>query len=374
MQKMTDKEYFALDRASNSTLGRMRRSPAHCRHYLDNPPEPSAAMELGTLVHCLVLEPDEFESRYHVMQEGEPTAPRTGTAADGMIKALLDGTFESLYWEGETPRKLTGKALEVLEAYRDGADSVKKFVTEPTNINKRTKEGKEKFSEFQAKCEREGLTVVKDDHLEAASKYWDWECRLGDRTVAGFEDASRARNYVQYLNCIDNKILISAARYAKALDMSVSVMAHPVCQKLFAFGQAEMVVLWDDPETNYPCKAKIDFVSSMGYLVDLKTTRDASLGEFSRSIAKFGYHRQDAMHMDGYESDTGAPAGGFVFVSVESEAPHAVGVYVLDQDGREQGRMEYKYLLTEFSECKNSGEWPAYSNDVETIELPRWYK
>ena len=165
MEKMTDEEYFALDRASNSTLGRMRRSPAHCRHYMDNPPAPSSSMELGTLVHCLVLEPEEFPKRFHVIGENDPVRPRSGTAADGMITALLDGDFESLYWEGEAPRKLSGKALEVLEAYREGADSLKKFVTEPTNINKRTKEGKEKFAEFQAKCEREGLTVVKDDHL-----------------------------------------------------------------------------------------------------------------------------------------------------------------------------------------------------------------
>ena len=53
---MNDKEYFAQKAVSQSTLKLLRKSPAHARYALDNPKEPSAAMQLGTCLHALVLE------------------------------------------------------------------------------------------------------------------------------------------------------------------------------------------------------------------------------------------------------------------------------------------------------------------------------
>jgi len=57
--KMPDDEYFAIDAVSNSLLKRLD-CPAKARL----PMRPTAAMLLGTLVHCAVLEPREFDKRY----------------------------------------------------------------------------------------------------------------------------------------------------------------------------------------------------------------------------------------------------------------------------------------------------------------------
>ncbi len=132
-------------------------------------------------------------------------------------------------------------------------------------------------------------------------------------------------------------------------------------------------MFWDDADTGHPCKARADYIRDDDIMVDLKTTMDASLSEFSRSIAKFGYHRQDAMYSDGFEACFGRPSRGFVFVAVETKPPHAVGVYTLDAESADAGRIEYQTLLNSFAECMESGNWPAYSDNIETIELPRWY-
>lgn len=370
---MPDTEYFAVKAASNSTLGRMKRSPAHCKEYMDNPPESTAAMTLGSLVHTLILEPDQFEVKYHVADEYDPTKPRKQIVNDA-IDSYVAGDFDSKFFvdEGNCPRKPTGNALSIAEILINGGN-LKTHIVEPA-MNKRTAEGKAKFREFQDKCEREGLTVAKQQHIDDGVMYADYVLQVGDRTVIKSADNIVAKNYADYLRLIGSKEVIKPEEYDEAQKIAASVRAHPAASKLLQEGDAEVSFFWDDPDTGYPCKSRADFVNSMGYIVDLKTTQDASESEFGRSIGKFGYHRQNAMYMDGYEAVTGERAKGFAFIAVEKKPPYAVGVYLLDDESEDKGRDEYKGLLSKFSECQKSGEWPGYSDQVCTIELPGWYK
>jgi exodeoxyribonuclease VIII len=54
------------DYLSASALKAFAKSPNHYLDYVQRKFEPSRAMELGTLIHCLILEPEEFDSRYAV--------------------------------------------------------------------------------------------------------------------------------------------------------------------------------------------------------------------------------------------------------------------------------------------------------------------
>lgn len=60
-------DYRSDPRMNISRLVAMAKSPKHFRRLELDPPEPTDAMRLGTLIHCLVLEPDEYEKRYCVM-------------------------------------------------------------------------------------------------------------------------------------------------------------------------------------------------------------------------------------------------------------------------------------------------------------------
>ena len=55
-----------IDALSSSGLRLLDRSPAHYREAMENPPEPTPAMALGSAFHSLMLEPDTFDDNFAV--------------------------------------------------------------------------------------------------------------------------------------------------------------------------------------------------------------------------------------------------------------------------------------------------------------------
>ena len=64
-------EYRRMPGVNYSALKHMLRSPMHYKYMRDNPPEPTAAMRLGTMVHMAVLEPEKFAATYVECKDGD---------------------------------------------------------------------------------------------------------------------------------------------------------------------------------------------------------------------------------------------------------------------------------------------------------------
>jgi exodeoxyribonuclease VIII len=62
--KMSDKEYFAINSLEVASVSMLKRIDCPAKAVV--PFRPTAAMLLGTLVHCAVLEPEEFGKRYAI--------------------------------------------------------------------------------------------------------------------------------------------------------------------------------------------------------------------------------------------------------------------------------------------------------------------
>lgn len=69
---MTQIGYRQRPGLSGTQLVKLAKSPLHYKHAVDNPSEPTPAMEFGTAAHTLVLEPQLFSQQYAVFQ-GEGT-------------------------------------------------------------------------------------------------------------------------------------------------------------------------------------------------------------------------------------------------------------------------------------------------------------
>lgn len=167
------------------------------------------------------------------------------------------------------------------------------------------------------------------------------------------------------------KLIADTETFARVWAVADAVEGHPAARALLQDAQREVSVLWRSGEDAIPCKSRFDAVKP-GLVIDLKTCQDASPGAFAKSVANFQYHLQAAAYCEAYESAYGAAPEAFVFIAVESEAPHGVAVYVLDDEALSSGRRLWAEALMRYRDCKASGLWPAYAETIETLTLPKW--
>jgi len=158
--------------------------------------------------------------------------------------------------------------------------------------------------------------------------------------------------------------------YDEVKAMAASVHRHPSASLLLAFGEAEVSLVWTDEETGLRCKARVDWLGEIA-AVDLKTTKDASPSGFARAVANYRYHVQQSHYLAGCEA-LGLPASDFVFVAVEKTEPYPVACYQLSDAAAGTGHRLWRRDLTAFADCKKSGRWPAYSDEIEVLHLPAW--
>jgi hypothetical protein len=72
--------YRSWDAINQSSLWGMRRTPAHARHDFLNPGS-TPAMDVGTAIHSVVLEPNDLETRYTIRPPGIDGRTKEGKAA-----------------------------------------------------------------------------------------------------------------------------------------------------------------------------------------------------------------------------------------------------------------------------------------------------
>lgn len=92
------KAYHAIDAASHSRLEDLRRSPAYCRFRIDNPDTSESDDTLrGQALHCLLLEPDCFASRYALKDYDGRT--KEGKARKAEIEATGLACLPAEVWD-----------------------------------------------------------------------------------------------------------------------------------------------------------------------------------------------------------------------------------------------------------------------------------
>lgn len=172
------------------------------------------------------------------------------------------------------------------------------------------------------------------------------------------------------------KVAIKQEQFDTAHAQAAAVRALPDVAALLSIGRSEVSAYWVDQATGHLCRCRPDWVHPVNddsvILLDVKTYSDASPAEFARQVARKRYHVQDAFYSDGFEHASQKRVVGFVFVAVEDKWPFAACACMLDDDGREKGRVEYRRLLELYARCRATGVWPGYSDTVEVISLPSW--
>lgn len=365
---ISNEDYHGGEGISKSGLDLIAKSPAHYKAVIDGITvrEPTKAQALGTAFHELLLEPELFWFKYvePLKRDDYPNAKQSSDLVE-MINQLNKNRLPKLPMTGNKDdlvariiNDIHGNDTTDLETFQGMKQSELKDIISGANES------------------RHGLLKTSGSTEELAKT-------LRDNGVE-FKLWSEIKD--EYAAANDGKTVLEDELFYQLINMRDAVFAHPRANKLLTKVKttAEVSAYWHDPETGALCRVRLDCWREDGYIVDLKTTADASIEGFAKSVANFRYHVQAPFYMTGITEaaeQSGveiAPIKGFVFLAVEKDAcvvngeSKGVGVYVLDKEAIYEGTMQYRKDLNTYVQCSNSGKWPGYSDKVETLTLPKW--
>lgn len=171
--------------------------------------------------------------------------------------------------------------------------------------------------------------------------------------------------YNQFQSTLAGRQEITNDEAELALAIQNSVSKNEMARSLLDDCQIEQSIYFTHKETGIQCKCRPDAWNG-SIVVDLKTTKDASFRAFQNSAFKYGYFLQAGMIHQGLAS-IGLSLEKFVFIAVEKDFPHAVGLFILDEEAIDYGVNQFNTLMTSFYQCHKYVNWPSYGLNVLTV-------
>lgn len=163
--------------------------------------------------------------------------------------------------------------------------------------------------------------------------------------------------------------------YHTCLFIRNAVRSHPTARKLLEGAECELSAVWEDRVPGrgpFLSKGRFDVINRrLRVMADLKTTRDASPRSFRRDIYRYFYYGQAAHYLSGARA-LGIDVDAFLIIAAEKEPPYGVAVYSIKGEALKAAIDELTQLKSVYAECMETGQWPAYSTDIEEIDLASW--
>ena len=236
-------ERYKQETISNSGLGALSVSPRTYRNYKDRVEQSSASyFNLGSAIHCMVLEPDEFEDRYCIS---------TIVAPGGMYAKFIDVLFA-------------------------------------------TRSKGEEFKGLQH------TSWIVNAHGEAGFK-WPvakvWDKFENDVDLKGYYNALLATKDRILLSGQDDKAITACIKGIQGHGKAMELMYGNILLDC----RNELEIIWKHPDHPWFMmksifdRVVIDVANKRAMLIDLKTT-GKPVSSFKQSYKKFKYHRQMALY------------------------------------------------------------------------------
>lgn len=195
----------------------------------------------------------------------------------------------------------------------------------------------------------------------------DLRTKAGKEVLANFRAESRP-----------DAILVPHDWADDLVGMLRSCMNHKLLKNLLKDGVRETSLFVEDPQTGVLLQCRPDFVSAKGFLVDIKTTRDATQNFFLQEIfsSRFSgspfYALQAAHYAHCARLSQACNGDSFIFVAIEKEPPYGIMIYPMDEGCLGPGE-QWRFDLTKlYAECKAKNEWPGYPERAVQVFPPEW--
>lgn len=161
------------------------------------------------------------------------------------------------------------------------------------------------------------------------------------------------------------KKLITKEDHAAATAMRDSIFSNERVGSLLRGGVAERACFGN--LLGLHGKALLDYYHPNDHaIVDLKSTKSASLKQFERDVRTYRYHWQAAWYTDLVKSITGK-APTFQIVAVENVEPYCAAIFEIKFDLLAIARWEIQQTVDLIKRCMDTGVWPGYPTEVNQL-------
>lgn len=184
------------------------------------------------------------------------------------------------------------------------------------------------------------------------------------------------KDWDAFKDAADGRIILTTEEMAKVKGMRDAVCNFRMPDQdvllgdLLARGEAEKTIYWEDPETGIVCKMRADCLFAPYVTFDLKSCGDARPGSFlSQQALKLDYDLQAAVYHSGVKAFTGN-ALPFVFIAVETDAPHGVWLHETGPGTAffENGMAKFRYALRTVKRGREETKaWPGSYAEAYTV-------
>jgi len=157
------------------------------------------------------------------------------------------------------------------------------------------------------------------------------------------------------------KEILNDVDYEKIMRITDSIRRDKTTQWFIEGLQYEKSIYWK--EGDLTCKIRpdgFDVPSGKSFILDIKSTTDASKRPFYYSAKNYGYFLQAAMLSIGYESLYGVKPDRVVYLAFEKESPYCSRIFNIPQRKIDEGTQEYYDLLSIYEECYCNNKWEGY--------------
>ncbi len=112
------------------------------------------------------------------------------------------------------------------------------------------------------------------------------------------------------------------AEVMNIIRMRTAIMGNDFANELLSLdGHSEVSGFHTDEETGVNIRHRFDRLTNCGIGIDIKKTQSVHPDDLAKTIAKYGYHTQEAVYSDAYRQITGRELKQFYFIFVEEKYP-----------------------------------------------------
>lgn len=160
-------------------------------------------------------------------------------------------------------------------------------------------------------------------------------------------------------------LILNATEMAEARAMADAIRRHPLAAPLLLDGQTvEQLVEWSFAGRD--CRSTPDSRGPRG-LVEVKTTKCAEPGRFSRDAVYRSYHAQFSFYAEALRR-VGEEVGPVHCVAVENKPPYVVTVLSVSERDLELGQKQWRLWFEQLMQCESANDWPGYVNCIVPFE------